>query len=74
MRLRKRAFQHWLILLRKWQHALLKLHRDHLGCGQGLCWQLVWILGAVESALNSGFGTRARAVELQTYNENLWLY
>lgn len=73
VRLRKRAFWHWLIPPRKWQLTLLKWHRDHLGCGQGLCRQLVWILVAVEFGLNSSFGARMWLVRLHTYSENLWI-
>lgn len=46
MRLKQKAFQPWLILLRRWQHALLELHRDHLGyvrgCGFWWLWSLDW--------------------------------
>lgn len=66
---KKRAFQHLLILLRKWQHALLELHRDPLGSGQGLCRQLVWIMVAMQSGLKSSFGAGVeleQVVELQT--------
>lgn len=65
------AFQQCLSLLRRWQHAFLRLHRDTLGCGLELCRQLLWVTVPVECALNSSFEERPQVVELQTCHGSL---
>lgn len=60
------AFQQRFTLLRRWQHAFLRLHRDTFGCGLELCRQLLWVTVPVECALNNSFEERAQVVELQT--------